>query len=71
VLAPLTQSGEPLFIVLNGADHEVEAIAPDWPGAESWQPVLDTSNRERPDKLRVGEAWTTPARCVLAFTGEP
>jgi glycogen operon protein len=71
VLAPLTQSGEPLFIVLNGADHEVEAIAPDWPGAESWQPVLDTSNRERPDKLRVGEAWTTPARCVVAFTGEP
>ena len=71
VLAPLTQSGEPLFIVLNGADHEVEAIAPDWPGAKSWRPVLDTSDCERPDTLRVGEAWTTPARCVLAFIGKP
>jgi glycogen operon protein len=69
VLAPLTPGGVPLFIVLNGADQEVEAVAPEWPEVTWWQPVLDTSDRERADNLRVGEPWTTPARCVLAYAG--
>ena len=69
VLAPLAQGGTPLFIVLNGSDTEVEAVAPDWPGVVLWQPVLDTSGRENADDLRVGEPWTLPARCVLAFAG--
>jgi glycogen operon protein len=69
VLAPMTSAGSPLFIVLNGADQEVEAVAPDWPGIGRWQPVLDSSERKEQETLPVGEPWMTPARCVLAFAG--
>jgi isoamylase len=70
VLAPLTQSGDPLLVVLNAADQDVEAVAPEWPGVTVWQKVLDTTEREHFDALRVGEPWTTSARCVLAFAGK-
>jgi isoamylase len=70
ILAPATPHGEALFLVLNGADHDLEAVAPDWPNVSLWDAVLDTSDgQERAGLLPVGATWTVPARCVLAFAG--
>jgi glycogen operon protein len=70
VLAPAKEVGEPLFIVLNGADHEVDIVVPEWPNVSRWIGVLDTSDGEHAGTLAVGEPWMTPARCVLAFAGQ-
>jgi isoamylase len=72
ILAHATPEGEPLYIVLNGVDRDVEAVAPDWPNVSVWDTVLDTTeDREQAALLPVGATWTAPARSVLGFTGRP
>jgi glycogen operon protein len=72
ILAPPLPEGEPLYVILNAADKEVEAVAPDWPNVSLWDAVLDTGEgREQAGLLPVGATWTVPARCVLGFAGRP
>jgi isoamylase len=70
VLAAVTPDSEPLYIVLNAADRDLEVVAPDWPNVSRWDAVLDASEgREQAGLLPVGATWTAPARCVLGFAG--
>ena len=72
VLAAAGGNGEPLFIVLNGADHSLDIIFPEWPGASRWQCVLDTVNGQlSSDTYAPGATWSAEARVVLAFAGKP
>ncbi len=71
VLAPASEDGKPLFVVLNGADTPVEITFPEWPGVTCWRCVLDTSDgHDDALKLPPGANWGTHVRCVLAFAGE-
>jgi isoamylase len=72
ILAASQQGGEPLFIVLNGAEEDVEIAFPEWPGTGGWQNVLDTSDNE-PDTAAhaPGAKRNAPARSVMAFAGQP
>jgi glycogen operon protein len=71
VLAAAVDGGAPLFIVLNGADEDVEITFPEWPGAARWQNVLDTSNGEAQyEALPSGAKWSSRSKSVLAFVGE-
>ena len=72
VLAAPPSGGAPLFIVLNGAEEDVDIVFPEWPGAGRWQNVLDTSNGDpHADALAPGAHWTARAKSVLAFAGQP
>jgi glycogen operon protein len=72
VLAPSRDGGEPLLVVLNGADLEVDLTAPEWPGVAHWAGVLDTANGAgRASPIAVGAHVTVAARSVLAFAGRP
>ena len=72
VLGAQHEGGEPLLIVLNGADHPVDMTLPDWPGVARWQCILDTSNGDVPsDTYAPGSAWSAQTRAVLAFAGRP
>jgi isoamylase len=71
VLAAAQDGGEPLFIVLNGADHAVEITFPQWAGVAHWNCLVDTAAHEPAGSHAPGEMWSAQARCVLAFTGQP
>jgi len=72
VLAAITANGEPLFIVLNGADQALDITFPDWPGTAHWQCLLDTTNSQlASDTFPPGAHWSAQARVVLAFAGKP
>ncbi len=72
VLAPPESGGEPAFIVLNGADDDVEITFPEWPNVGRWQNVLDTSiGPAEHDPVATGGHWTSRSKSVLAFAGEP
>lgn len=72
VLAATHESGEPLFIMLNGADEPVDITFPAWPKVERWQCVLDTSNgHPNAPASKPGDQWSAQARTVLAFAGTP
>src|SRR6185312_10090810 len=44
VLGAAADGGEPLLIVLNGADDPVDITAPEWPAVARWQCLIDTAN---------------------------
>jgi len=70
VLAAAREGGEPLFIMLNGADEPVDITFPEWPSVERWQCVLDTSNgHPNAPACKPGDKWSAQARTVLAFAG--
>ncbi|MCK9916128.1 glycogen debranching protein GlgX [Microbacteriaceae bacterium K1510] len=70
VLAAVREGGEPLFIMLNGADEPVDITFPEWPAVERWQCVLDTSNgHPNAPACKPGDEWSAQARTVLAFAG--
>ena len=70
VLAAFRAGGEPLFIMLNGADEPVDISFPQWPDVRQWQCVLDTSNgHPNTPAGKPGEQWSAQARTVLAFAG--
>jgi len=72
VLAAARDGGEPLFIMLNGADEPVDITFPAWPNVEHWQCVLDTSNgHPNAPASKPGDQWSAQARTVLAFAGIP
>jgi isoamylase len=72
VLAAPPSGGEPLFIILNGAEEDVDIVFPEWPGTGHWRNVLDTSNGDpHADALAPGAHWTARAKSVLAFAGQP
>jgi glycogen operon protein len=72
VLAASRESGEPLFVVLNGVDEPVEVTFPEWPGIGHWQCVLDTAKGQLPsDACAAGATWSAQPRSVLAFAGRP
>jgi glycogen operon protein len=70
VLAAVHEKGQPLFIVLNGADEAVDVTFPEWPNTAQWQRVLDTSDgHSNADAGKPGETWSAQARAILAFEG--
>jgi glycogen operon protein len=70
VLAGQGDSDPPLYIVLNGADEDLELTFPEWPDVGRWTRVLDTANGETDgDAQPVGAAWKAKPRSVLAFAG--
>jgi glycogen operon protein len=72
VLAAVHEKGQPLFIVLNGADEAVDVTFPEWPNTAQWQRVLDTSDgQSNADAGKPGETWSAQARAILAFAGAP
>jgi glycogen operon protein len=72
VLAAVYDKGEPLFIMLNGADEPVDITFPTWPDIGQWQCVLDTSNgHPNAPAGKPGDKWSAQARTVLAFAGAP
>ena len=44
VLGAVTEGGEPLLVVLNGADEAVDITGPEWPAVARWERVIDTAN---------------------------
>jgi glycogen operon protein len=72
VLAASRESGQPLFVVLNGVDEPVDVTFPEWPGIGHWQCVLDTAKGQLPsDASAAGATWSAQPRSVLAFAGRP
>jgi isoamylase len=63
--------GEPLFIVLNGADLAVELAFPQWPGVARWLRVVDTAAQPDGSSYEPGAACHAPERSVQAFAGRP
>src|SRR5262249_70502 len=72
VLGAAIDGGEPLFIVLNGADETVDITGPEWPSVGRWQCLLDTANgQSNSATLELGGHWAAQPRSVLAFAGTP
>ncbi|MFA6264897.1 MAG: glycogen debranching protein GlgX [Pseudolabrys sp.] len=72
VLAPAQDGGMPLFIILNGADNDVDATFPEWGGVAKWQNLLDTGNGDPQAILgHTGSPWTIRPRSVVVFAGQP
>ncbi len=70
ILGALADGGEPLFIVLNGAEETVDIIGPEWPAVARWQCLVDTANGQSNSAiLELGGHWAAQPRSVLAFAG--
>ena len=70
VLAPPGQGGEPLFIVLNGADQRVDLVFPQWPGVGRWVHIVDTTDVKAAGAHEPGSACHAAERSVQVFAGE-
>lgn len=67
-----SDGGAPLYVVLNGADTDLDIAFPEWPGISQWQVLIDTGDDEgqvRPAGFGVQRSVT--ARSVVAFAGQP
>jgi glycogen operon protein len=72
VLGAVIEQGEPLLIVLNGADEAVDVTGPEWPKVARWACVIDTANgQSNSTTLEIGGRWSAQPRSILAFAGEP
>ena len=72
ILAAPSEGGAPLYIILNGADHDVEVIFPAWDGSPKWKNLLDTGNGEPQTILGdTGSPWTIRPRSIVVFEGQP
>ena len=71
VLTPAQDGGEPLFIVLNGADQAVELAFPEWPHTARWLLVIDTAARPDGGSYAPGATCHAAERSVQAFAGRP
>ena len=70
VLAGEGPDDAPLYVVLNGADEEVDLTFPEWPETGRWLCLLDTSDGEADGITQpVGGPFKAKARAVLAFAG--
>ena len=71
ILGPAAEQGEPLLIVLNGADDAVDVTGPEWPRVARWACVIDSvDGQSNSATLEVGGRWSAQPRSVLAFAGE-
>jgi glycogen operon protein len=72
VLGAGVEHGEPLLIVLNGADEPVDVTGPEWPKVARWACIIDTANgQSNSATLEIGARWSAQQGSVLAFAGEP
>jgi glycogen operon protein len=74
VLAPLEQSGEPLFVAFNASSENIEVTLPEWQGVGQWSSVLDTVGNSVLQETNVqppGTKLGSPPSSVLAFAGKP
>ncbi|MBX6327836.1 MAG: glycogen debranching protein GlgX [Pseudolabrys sp.] len=72
VLAHPSGRGEPLYIVLNGANQAVEFTFPEWPGVGRWQQVLDSgATRLESASFQPTAKCRAAERSVQAFAGRP
>jgi glycogen operon protein len=74
VLAPTTNGGEPLLVVFNGAQQEIELTLPPWEKVAHWTKLLDTSTDAAPvegAETPSGAKLPVPAESILAFAGQP
>ena len=70
VLSGESDSAAPLYIVLNGAEEEMEITLPEWPETGRWLMLLDTADGEDDGNAqRVGGTWKARPRSVLVFAG--
>jgi hypothetical protein len=59
-----------LYIVLNGADEEMDITLPEWPETGRWPILLDTAAGEGDSSApRVGSTCKAKPRSVLVFAG--
>jgi isoamylase len=72
ILGAVIDGGEPLFIVLNGAEETVDITGPEWPAVARWQCLVDTANgQSNSATLDLGGHWAAQPRSVLAFADTP
>jgi glycogen operon protein len=72
LLGAATPDGEPLFVVLNAADHDIAFVLPKLPEVATWQRVLDTTApKQDAASFAPGAEMQSPERSVLAFAGAP
>ena len=70
VLAGDGDGAAPLYIVLNGAEEEMELTLPEWPETGRWLMLIDTANGEGDGNAQpVGSNWKARPRSVLVFAG--
>ncbi len=70
VLSGDSEGAAPLYIVLNGAEEEMEITLPEWPETGRWVMFLDTANGEGDGNAQpVGSKWKARPRSVLVFAG--
>src|SRR4029079_6325144 len=68
VLGAVVEQGEPLLIVLNGADDAVDVTGPEWPKVARCACIIDTANgQSNSTALEIGSRWSAQPRSVLAF----
>jgi glycogen operon protein len=70
VLAGEGDNDAPLYIVLNGADDEVDLTFPEWAETGRWLCLIDTSDGGVDTYAHpAGAQWKAKPRTVLAFAG--
>jgi len=70
VLSGESQGAAPLYIVLNGADEDMDITLPEWPETGRWPILLDTAAGESDASAqRVGSVCKAKPRSVLVFAG--
>jgi isoamylase len=72
ILGAAVEGGEPLLVVLNGADETVNITGPEWPAVRHWQCIIDTANgQSNSATLELGAHWPAQPCSALAFAGAP
>ena len=70
VLAGQNGGEAPLYVVLNGADEEMEITLPEWPEIGRWMMLFDTGNGEGDGQAQpAGEKAKARPRTVIAYAG--
>jgi glycogen operon protein len=70
VLAGQNGDGAPLYVVLNGADEEMEITLPEWPDVGHWLLLFDTGNGESDGRTQpAGEKVKARPRTAIAYAG--
>ncbi len=71
ILAGPKEGDAPLFIILNGADHDVDVKFPEWEGSPKWNNLIDTAS-DGPQDITgdTGSPWTIKPRSIVVFAGQ-
>jgi hypothetical protein len=74
VLAAIADDGEPLLVVFNGAQQEIELTLAPWDKVGRWTRILDTTANATPTDdfhQAPGAKLPAPAESILVFAGQP